>query len=83
MPISSLIVRTSEADAFRIACALRANEAVTSCEVRGPDLLVITETGATSDDEALFKAFDQVAGVRAVELIYHNFEGLEEEEPCP
>ena len=83
MPISSLIVRTTEPDANGVARALETHPAVTTCEVRGADILIVTETGATSDDEALFKQFEQVEGVRAVELIYHNFEDLEEEKPCP
>ena len=77
MPISSLIVRTGEPDASRIVPALEAIGAVTSCDAQGPNIIVITETDATSEDEALWKTIEGVEGVVAVELIYHNFEDLE------
>ena len=54
-------------DAFNLAVVKRVDNS----------LLVITETDATSEDEALWKRIEGVAGVVAVELIYHNFEDLE------
>jgi len=78
MPVSSLIVRTTAGAAPRAAHAVGALAGVTSCAVDDTDLVVITETRATAEDEALWKRIEQVEGVLAVELIYHNFEDLEE-----
>ncbi len=77
MPISSLIVSAEEGATTRVVTALQALPEITLAQVEGERIAVLTETTSREADKALWDQLEQQDGVRAVELIYHNFEDLE------
>ena len=79
MPISSLIVRTASPE---VAASLRDTiNAIGNCSVErivGADLVVVTETVDIKDDKFIWDQLEMLGTVKSLELIYHNFEDLEE-----
>lgn len=78
MPVSSLIVSTQEHQAGRVAEAIDQMPSTSVCRVIQNDIVVLTETRDQQEDQRLWEQMKQIPGVLAVDLIYHNFEDVEE-----
>ncbi len=78
MPISSLIVRTKADQANAVCRALKTNEYVSSTEVHGDNIVLVTQTENRIEDKYLWDTIENVPGVLQCDLIYHNFEDVED-----
>ena len=78
MPVSSLIVGTQEHQVGRVAEAIDRMPSTSVCRVVQNDIVVLTETRDQEEDRQLWNRMKQIPGVLTVDLIYHNFEDVEE-----
>lgn len=78
MPISSLIVRTEPGCSAEVGAMLATHPAIEVSHSTENAVAIVTETPEDSVDKLLWKQIEGMAGVTHVELIYHNFEDLEE-----
>ncbi len=78
MPISSLIIQSKESRSQEVADRLRGLAGVEVSEIRGDQVVVLTETSSRKEDREVWKAMESTEHVLGVSLIYHNFEDLEE-----
>lgn len=78
MPVSSLIVRTETALTTPVGECLADHPLVTVTQVTPGAIAVVTETPDNRTDQHLWKQIEGIDGVTHLELIYHNFEDLEE-----
>ena len=79
MPISSLIIHATVGHAGAVAQAIQTRPGVTVTETRGEMLVVLTETANRDEDRHIWNELENTEHVVGVNLIYHNFEDLEEE----
>jgi nitrate reductase NapAB chaperone NapD len=78
MPISSLLVKAQSKDVERIAGAIGAMPGAQVFRVAGEDIAVLTETTDRDEDKGIWDAVEALPGVVKIDLIYTNFEDLEE-----
>lgn len=78
MPVSSLIVRTETALTAQVGECLADNPLISVSHVQPGAIAVVTETPDDRTDKHLWQQIEGIEGVTHVELIYHNFEDLEE-----
>ena len=78
MPISSLIIRTERNHTQTVAESVRRYREISSAEIFGENVVVITETPHQNRDKALWEEIEKIPGVLQCDLIYHNFENEEE-----
>ena len=76
MPISSLVVTTRQGHAARVAATLRGLDGVTVTDIRGEELVVVTETPDRGADKRVWDRVEATDHVLGVSLVYHNFEDL-------
>ncbi len=81
MPISSLIVRTKGGAAEQVSRDLQSMAGLEISHVDGNDLVILTETASREEDSLLWDAVAGTTNVLGLDLIYHNFEDLEETQP--
>lgn len=79
MPISSLIIHAAIGHADAVAQAIQIRPGVTVAETQGERLVVLTETANRDEDRHIWNELENTEHVVGVNLIYHNFEDLEEE----
>lgn len=80
MPISSLIVRTKANETNVIADQIRNTVDHTEVSnIEGDNIVVLTDTATRDEDKEIWGKIESIPGVLKVDLIYHNFEDLEEE----
>ena len=81
MPISSLIARTdSPENASLVANVVSTIPRCSVERIEGNDLIILTETSDTKEDKAIWDQLEGLGHIQSLELIYHNFEDLEESE---
>ena len=78
MPISSLIVRTRPDSVRPVMDALSVIEEATIHETWGQSIVVVTQTKTKDEDKQIWDRIEHVEGVVQTDLIYHNFEDVEE-----
>ena len=78
MPITSLIVRVTAGDIQAVAEKIRSLPGAGVSDIKVDSLVAITETDDRQVDKALWDQIEQIPGVAAVDVIYHNFEDLED-----
>lgn len=78
MPITSLIVRTTADNIQTVAEKIRRLPGASVSDIKDDSLVVITDTEDRQADKALWDQMEQISGVAAVDVIYHNFEDLED-----
>lgn len=79
MPISSLILNTSVGHAATVASAIQDQPGVTVAGVKGESVVVLTETTDRGEDRGIWNALENTEHVVGVNLVYHNFEDLEDQ----
>lgn len=80
MPVSSLIIQADPKLLDEVRNAINELNGASVTRVEGASLVTITETTTKSEDKSLWEDFERIPGVISVNLIYHNFEDLEERE---
>lgn len=78
MPISSLIVRTKPESTQDICEIFKTHPCISDAEIHGENVVITTETNSREEDKVLWNQIESVPGVLQCDLIYHNFEDLEE-----
>jgi nitrate reductase NapAB chaperone NapD len=78
MPVSSLIVRMSPQDTQGVLEQLSTHPLVSVLHAQPGAVAILTETPDDRTDQHLWKQIEKLAGVGHVELLYHNFEDLED-----
>lgn len=78
MPISSLIVRSTPEHVTDVADQIRAVSGASVTDIKGENVIVITDTASQDEDKQIWNQIEQLNGVCKVDLIYHNFEDVEE-----
>lgn len=79
MPVSSLLVRTDPERAAKVAEDLGQVPGTEVTDIKGDQIVVVTDTRSAQEDRDLHEKLEDVPGVLAVTLVYHNYEDLEEE----
>mgnify|MGYP000297745701 CR=1 FL=1 len=77
MPISSLIVRASQEGVKDVADQIRSLAGTSVSKIEKENIIVLTETDSQDDDKKLWDAIEKIPGVVQCDLIYHNFEDME------
>lgn len=77
MPVSGLIVRTRPSQARAVAHACATVPSVEVTHVDAAALVVVTQGNTEAADRQAMESLQKLAGVVAVELIYHNFEDVQ------
>ena len=78
MPISSLIVQAQSGCAEAVAERLRAFPELEVTPGHGDHLVVVSETGNRKHDREVYSRIEETDEVVALNLIYANFEDLED-----
>ena len=78
MPISSVIVRSSTEDVPIVAQAVKDIPNADVTTVSGENLIVVTQTDSREKDKQLWNTLEALPNVIGLDLIYYNFEDLEE-----
>ncbi len=78
MPISSLIVEVAGAEVAGVVAAINQLPYAEVSHTEKERLVVLTDTPNQDADHELWKQLEGVPGVAIVNLIYHNFEDLED-----
>lgn len=79
MPISSLIVRTKSERTQNVASSIGEITGAEVSRIEAESIVVITDTRDQHQDRRIWDAIEAMPGVIGVNLIYHNFEDLENE----
>jgi nitrate reductase NapAB chaperone NapD len=78
MPVSSMIVKAQEDRVDGVVVAIRALRGATVHAVQGSEIVAVTDTATEQEDHALWQAMEQTEGVAKLDLIYHNFEDVDD-----
>ncbi len=78
MPITSLIIGTAPGESANVAQQLADVPYVTITDVKEDSIIVITDTPQSEDDKTCWDAFTGIPGVVSSDVIYHNFEDVEQ-----
>jgi len=76
MPISSYVIRCATVDLPGVIRQLRAIEGVEVGEPSGTGVPVVADTANTRAAARLGERLENLTGVKAAVLVYHNFEDL-------
>lgn len=79
MPVSSVIVRKSEnADSDSLSSELASVDGATLKHVEGDSFVVLIDVPTPSEEKLIWNTLESIEGVSHVDLIYHNFEDVDE-----
>jgi len=79
MPISSLLLHVNqEENVDQVVKGVDSVKDATVSEIMGLKLVVVTETTSLKDDKHIFETLEKIPGVAKLDLIYCNFEDVEE-----
>ena len=79
MPVSSVIVRKSEtANSDDLSSELASLDGATLKHVEGDSFAVLIDVPTQSEEKVLWNTLETIEGVTHVDLIYHNFEDVNE-----
>ena len=79
MPISSVIVRKAEsAESDAIAQSIATLDGTTVKHQEGDSLVVLIDVATPTDEKHVWNSLEDLEGVAHVDLIYHNFEDVDE-----
>ena len=79
MPIASIVVRTKDDCLEEVVDQVKQYEGVSISDIGRDKFIVVSETETREQDKNLWERLEAVPGVLKVDLIYYNFEDLEEE----
>jgi nitrate reductase NapAB chaperone NapD len=77
IPISSLILRIGEGYSEAVRATVSSMEGVTISSEGENALAILSETVHPKEDKAIWAQLENIEGVLALELVYHNFEDME------
>lgn len=78
MPISSIVIKSREDKTDQVVTGLKALAAVTIEHIKNDHIVAVTETLDHDEDKDLWAQIENMPGVMQLDLIYHNFEDIEE-----
>jgi nitrate reductase NapAB chaperone NapD len=78
MPVSSLIIRVRPDSLHPVVKAVSEIKQAAIHETRGQNIVVVTQTKTKSEDKKIWDRIEHLEGVLQTDLIYHNFEDIEE-----
>jgi nitrate reductase NapAB chaperone NapD len=79
MPISSLMLSTADGQAPTVVRTVQDHPGITVAGVSGNRVAVLTETRTRAEDRDIWDALENTEHVVGVNLVYHNFEDLEDQ----
>ena len=79
MPISSLIIRTLSENTPTVVDEISDFTGLTVAAIERNNIVVVTETETKNQDKELWTKLKEVSGVKQVDLIFHNFEDVGDE----
>ena len=79
MPVSSVIIRKrEESDSEALSTELASVEGATLKHVEGDKFVVLIDVATPSEEKVIWNTLETIEGVAHVDLIYHNFEDVNE-----
>ena len=78
MPISSLVIKVAEHEVEKVVEKISSLNGARVSDTIGNSIVTLTETASTAQDKEMLEQLEQIEGVISVNLIYHNFEDVEE-----
>ncbi len=80
MPVSSIVIRTDGDSDQQVAHSVEALDGVSVSSAEPGVLIAITETDSGEMDQRLWAQIRAMPGVVSLNLTYHNFEDLVEDD---